>query len=824
MDRTAKSTPVLWTLRKLYIGIFACTLFCALNINSLLAADLYAIQNNGDWNTAGTWSNASGGGSCGCTPGAADDIHIGENGTITVTIAANDEALSLTIYDGGTLQYLGDARLTIGAGSGLSVQSGGTIDGNGQTSPWLRLNCDLSVAGTGLIEDLSLIRFQVDGTITGDGDINCPTGELRAHLANVDIINNLTGTFTVNRIRLNAADNTFTNNGTVTVNNQLRMYSTNGTVTNNGTLSIAQNFRNNDATDNGNHIENTGIMSIGNNITMNNAAFTINNSGTFTHSGNFANIGGVETINNQVNGIWITSAESHANVNTFNASATDNTVIYNRSDGDTQDLFAPTDGSYYNLTVQGSGTKAVAATLDIDGDLSIAESATLDANANDLTIAGNWDNSGTGFTQGTQTVTFDGDANTQTIGGLTNTNFYNLVLNNTFGASPEFTLGINTTVQNAITMTTGNMDLGGFALTLGTAAGTPGTLNYTAGNFYNGSFTRWYNTVILADGNDQGLFPFADTGGNSRAFYATPATAPGTGGTITVSVSTSDQATDIGPIDDNGTDIVRQHQASWNVSTGNGLAGGNNYNLRGSGTGFGTIDDLLDLRLMTSGGVVGTDGGAGGTTSNPSIDRTGLTLAELTNSFHVGSINGTDTPLPIKLLSFDAKFEDDRVQIQWSTSSETDNDYFTIERSIDGIEYYEIAHVEGAGHSTEKLTYAYTDFNPMNGTSYYRLSQTDFDGSTETFIPVKVHQELMPTIYIFPNPMSGYQFNIQLSQQSDQPIAISIFDYAGKKVSFQSNETDNSIVISVIDQLKPGVYLVNIQNGTTTFNERLLIR
>ena len=68
------------------------------------------------------------------------------------------------------------------------------------------------------------------------------------------------------------------------------------------------------------------------------------------------------------------------------------------------------------------------------------------------------------------------------------------------------------------------------------------------------------------------------------------------------------------------------------------------------------------------------------------------------------------------------------VILNWTTASELNNDYFTIERSKDAVEFQPIKFVEGAGNSNSILNYEIIDVNPFLGTSYYRLKQTDFNG------------------------------------------------------------------------------------------------
>lgn len=83
--------------------------------------------------------------------------------------------------------------------------------------------------------------------------------------------------------------------------------------------------------------------------------------------------------------------------------------------------------------------------------------------------------------------------------------------------------------------------------------------------------------------------------------------------------------------------------------------------------------------------------------------------------------------LPIELLYFDARKVDDIVKLDWATASETNNDYFAVERSTNGKGFHQLGIVDGAGNSTAVNEYSYRDYQPYEQ-NYYRLSQHDFDG------------------------------------------------------------------------------------------------
>jgi hypothetical protein len=123
--------------------------------------------------------------------------------------------------------------------------------------------------------------------------------------------------------------------------------------------------------------------------------------------------------------------------------------------------------------------------------------------------------------------------------------------------------------------------------------------------------------------------------------------------------------------------------------------------------------------------------------------------------FTLGSTT-TSNPLPIELIMFEAQKEEDIVKVNWQTASELNNDYFTVERSHNGTEWKALADLAGAGNSTTLIDYRYTDEQPLNGTSFYRLKQTDFDGEYAYSKIATIRFDYSDTpISIYPNPTNG---------------------------------------------------------------------
>lgn len=126
------------------------------------------------------------------------------------------------------------------------------------------------------------------------------------------------------------------------------------------------------------------------------------------------------------------------------------------------------------------------------------------------------------------------------------------------------------------------------------------------------------------------------------------------------------------------------------------------------------------------------NGGAVGTTLTGTVPSAGAQT--LFSPWTLASVNGLN-PLPISLVEFTAKPEGEHVRLDWITASEQDNAWFTVERSADAVLFGPVLEVPGAGNSAQLLHYTDLDLRPLSGLSYYRLKQSDTDG-TSTYSPV----------------------------------------------------------------------------------------
>lgn len=159
--------------------------------------------------------------------------------------------------------------------------------------------------------------------------------------------------------------------------------------------------------------------------------------------------------------------------------------------------------------------------------------------------------------------------------------------------------------------------------------------------------------------------------------------------------------------------------------------------------------------------------------------------------------------LPVEFLNFSAKCDDQKVRLNWQTSSEINNDYFTVERSRDGIIFDVISTVLGHGNSTVSQTYNWRDNNPLSGISYYRLSQTDYDGSQEFLKTISIDCMQEEVVKLYPNP-----FENSLTISSQHRGILTLYDISGKVIQQMSFEA--GVQSRAMYEIANGIYIAHV--------------
>lgn len=214
------------------------------------------------------------------------------------------------------------------------------------------------------------------------------------------------------------------------------------------------------------------------------------------------------------------------------------------------------------------------------------------------------------------------------------------------------------------------------------------------------------------------------------------------------------------------------------------------------------------------------NGSSTGTTSGT------VTTAGVVTSFSPFTFASEDIsidPLPITLLSFKAQPNGNEVDLVWQTASEINNAYFTVERSSNGTEFQPITTVNGAGNSTETLTYESTDKNPLAGKSYYRLKQTDFNGDfTYSEVEIVTFNELISNVNLYPNPVSKEGGVVNLVFNNSNHREIEIIDQLGKIVNSTFTTTQERITLN-LSYLEVGIYYARISENDHIYSVKIIL-
>lgn len=168
--------------------------------------------------------------------------------------------------------------------------------------------------------------------------------------------------------------------------------------------------------------------------------------------------------------------------------------------------------------------------------------------------------------------------------------------------------------------------------------------------------------------------------------------------------------------------------------------------------------------------------------------------------------NGCFAPvLPVEFGEFTLAIVEDAVRLDWTTFTEVNNDYFTIQRSVDGVRFEDIGRVGGAGFSNNMHEYTFTDDFPLPGILYYRIRQTDFDGKI-SFSEVRFIRNNTESAR---GKVRFFYDEIRI-QGGEEHLDISIYDSSGKLMYTTSGQPGETFL--KIEFLNRGVYILVVQN------------
>jgi surface protein len=204
---------------------------------------------------------------------------------------------------------------------------------------------------------------------------------------------------------------------------------------------------------------------------------------------------------------------------------------------------------------------------------------------------------------------------------------------------------------------------------------------------------------------------------------------------------------------------------------------------------------------------------------NGYAQRTGYTSF---SEYIIGKAFGT--PLPIELLNFEAAFiEETRfVELKWSTATEINNDFFTVESSQDGSSWTEILRKEGAGTTHQLMNYMDYDKHPHDGTNYYRLKQTDYNGdyTYSKTIAIDILKSIESKIITFPSPVNNI---LNISSPGISFEEIFVIDNKGAIVAQQLNPDLSENIQIDFGGFADGNYLIKLKTKNTVVTKKITV-
>lgn len=232
------------------------------------------------------------------------------------------------------------------------------------------------------------------------------------------------------------------------------------------------------------------------------------------------------------------------------------------------------------------------------------------------------------------------------------------------------------------------------------------------------------------------------------------------------------------------------------------------------------VDGVFD---NGNGGVVSGDG----TITANDYTGGGTTFGYIPTSSITDSTTVTSNPLPIELVDFSLININNYILISWITSTEINNNFFTIEKTLNLLDYEVVGYVNGAGNSNQINNYTYIDSNPYLGISYYRLKQTDFDGKYKYFTLKSINMIINRSFDLFPNPAKSCN-EITLSFTNfEEPVLVVVNDIYGQELFTKIYITQqNGFVVGMdcMNNLSPGTYIIVATSKNQIYKKKLVIQ
>ena len=194
--------------------------------------------------------------------------------------------------------------------------------------------------------------------------------------------------------------------------------------------------------------------------------------------------------------------------------------------------------------------------------------------------------------------------------------------------------------------------------------------------------------------------------------------------------------------------------------------------------------------------------------------------------FALANPPGGGNPLPVELVSFSATLNKQKVDLNWTTETEINNDYFVVERSADNESFSAIGQVDGFGNSSQRHIYSYVDLKPLKGISYYRLKQTDYDGHVEYLPTAVVNNIARKELTVYPNPAPAAKIQVSYGDDQLKYYDVTVQDIQGKIIPANIVREENGNLTLSLDEStvsKGAVYFIRANDGKESIQQKVII-
>lgn len=473
-----------------------------------------------------------------------------------------------------------------------------------------------------------------------------------------------------------------------------------------------------------------------------------------------------------------------------------------------------------NLTITGELEMEQNNTLTVTGSVSGNGTWTTGDNPRTIYFTGNWSFNGTSGGNGAAIVANGTGA--QNISGIISNGEGTLTINKTSGAA---------TLTSSLTVYTLNL--------------TSGILNTSSTNLLiipnNGTTSGGTNNSFVAGpmrkvGNDAFTFPL---GASGAGLHTISISAPGSSSQHFTAEYVRASATMLGPVTASGVYGVSNCEY-WRLNRTSG-AGGTNVNVTigwtaNSPCGSAYVTTLTGLQVAS---FNGTSWNTSAVNSNSGNTTTGTVTRNSFNAYGNGSTtfssfslsntnSNNGSPLPAIYGKVKAAAKNNAIKIDWEVLTEIEVSHYVVEHSTDGIHFNPIYQQPALANNAGRFEYSYLHQTPGPGINYYRVKSVEPSGRNYYTIVMKVDMRSgSPTITIYPNPVKGNNFSLQLNSLAKSEYQVRVYNANGQELYRQSvSHTGGSSTMNVQlpSTIQKGMYQLVISNDENKFSKTIIVQ